>query len=84
MMSLPKTMENNGKQCENADPGGTKQTIYRSKVFYESYTKMSLLLNLSHCVKCYGHLCQIYHDHSPNMVMSRDPGFKLRKFLFFA
>ena len=23
-------------------------------------------------------------NHSPNMVMSRDPGLKLRKFLFFA
>ena len=23
---------------------------------------------MSHCVKSYGHLCQIYHDHSPNMI----------------
>ena len=30
-----------------------------------------------------GILCQIYQNHSPNMVMSRDPGFKFRKFLFF-
>ena len=22
------------------------------------------------------------HDHSPNMVMSRDPGYKFRKFYF--
>ena len=39
---------------------------------------------MSHCVKCYGHLCQFYHCYSLNMVMSRDPGFKFRKFLFFA
>ena len=31
-------------------------------------------LNFSHCVKSYGHLCQIYQNHSPDMVMSRDNG----------
>ena len=36
MMSLPKTME----QWENADLRGTKQNIYRSKGFNESYPKM--------------------------------------------
>ena len=41
-------------------------------------------MNLSHCVKSYGHLCQIYQTHSPNMVMSRDPGFKFRNFSFSA
>ena len=46
--------------------------------------KCSFLLNLSHCIKSYGHLCHIYQSHSPTMVMSRDPGFKFRKFLFFA
>ena len=40
------------------------------------------LLNSSNCVKRYGHLCQIYHDHSPNMVTSRNPASKIRKFLF--
>ena len=77
MMSLP-------KQSENADLGGTKQNIYRWKGFDESYSKMYLLLNLSHFVKSYGHLCQIYHDHSPNMMMPREPGFKFRKLLVFA
>ena len=76
MMSLP-------KQWENADLGGTKQNIHRSKGFHESYSKMYPLLNLSHFLKSYGHLCQIYHDHSPNMVMSRDPGLiKLFGFSF--
>ena len=56
--------------------------IYRSKGFDESYSKMYLLLNLSNCVKSYGHLCQIYHEQSPNMVTSRDPGFKFRIFYF--
>ena len=77
IMSLPKTTETMG----NADLGGTKQNIHRSKGFDESYSKMYFLLNLSHFVKSYGHLCQIYQNHSPNMVMSR--GFKFRKFLFF-
>ena len=65
------------KQWENADFGGTKQNIHGSKGFDESYSKMYFLLNLSHCVKRYGYLCQIYHNHSPNMVMS-----SFRKFLF--
>ena len=50
-MSLPKTIE---KQWENADLLGTKQNIYHSKGFDESYQKIKLLLNLSHCVKSYG------------------------------
>ena len=44
---------------------------------------MYFLLNLSHCVKSYGHLCQIYQNPSLNMVMLRDPGLKFVKFLFF-
>ena len=32
--------KNNEKQWENADPGGTKQNIYRWKGFDESYSKM--------------------------------------------
>ena len=58
--------------------------IYRPKGFEERYSKMYFLLNLSHCVKSYEHFCQIYQNHSPNMVMSRDPGSKFRKCLFFA
>ena len=46
--------------------------------------KCTFLLNLSHCVKSYWHLCQIYQNHSPNIVMSHDPDFKFRNFLFFA
>ena len=37
----------------------TKQNIYHSKGIDESYPKMCFLLNLSHCVKSYGHFCQI-------------------------
>ena len=33
--------------------------IHHSKGIDESYPKMYLLLNLSHYVKSYGHLCQI-------------------------
>ena len=43
---------------------------------------MLFLLNLSRCVKSYGHICQIYQNHSPDMVMSRNPGLKFRKFYF--
>ena len=65
--------------------GGTKQNIYIvGKVLMRAIQKCNFLLNLSHYVKSYGHLCQFYQNHSPNMVMSRDPGFKFQKFLFFA
>ena len=40
------------------DLRGTKQIIYHSKGSDESYPKMYFLLNLSHYVKSYGHLCQ--------------------------
>ena len=39
-------------------------------------------MNLNHCIERYGHLCQIYKNNSPNMVMSSDSGFKFQKFLF--
>ena len=35
--------KNNRKQWENADLGGTKQNIYRSKGFDESHSKMQLI-----------------------------------------
>ena len=52
MTSLPKTMEKCGPP--------RNQTNYISfKGTDESYPKMYFLLNLSHYVKSYGHLCQI-------------------------
>ena len=42
-----------------SDLRGTKQNIYHSKGIDESNPKMSSLLNLSHNVKNYGHLCQL-------------------------
>ena len=44
---------------ENADFRETRQIIYHSKGIDESCPKMYILLNLSHYVKSYGHLCQI-------------------------
>ena len=80
MTSLP-------KQWENADLRETKQIIHHSKGIDESYPKMYFLLNLSHYVKRYEHLCQIlaffYDARSPNMAMSRDPRSKFRKILSF-
>ena len=65
---------------ENADLLETKQIIYLSKGIDESYLKMYLLLNLSHYVKSYGHLCQfLAFFMMPNMAMSRDPRSKFRK-----
>ena len=56
-MSLPKTMEDNGKMQTSAEPN--KIYIVR-KVLMRAIKKCNFLLNLSHCVKRYGHLCQIY------------------------
>ena len=48
---------------------------------------MYFLLNLSHYVKSYGHLCQIlvffYHARPPNIAMSHDPRRKFRKKNYF-
>ena len=52
-------MTSNQKQWKNADLRKTKQIIYHSKGIDESYPKMYFLLNLSHYVKSYEHLCQI-------------------------
>ena len=71
IISLVKTIENNGKMRTSAEPN--KIYIIR-KVLVRAIQKC----NLSHCVS-YEHLCQICHNHSPNMVM-----VKIRKFLFFA
>ena len=84
MTSLPKTME---KQWGNADLCETKQIIHHLKGIDESYPKMYFLLNLSYYVKGCGHFCQIlaffYNARSPNMVMSRGPRSKFRKFSCF-
>ena len=37
---------------------------------------------MSYCVKRYGHLYQINHEHSPNMVMSRDLASNSENFYF--
>ena len=47
------------KQWQNSDLRETKQNIYHSKIIDESCPKVCFLLNLSHCVKSYGHFCQI-------------------------
>ena len=67
-------------------PGGAllnqNQTKYHSKNIDKSYPKMYFLLNVSHCVKSYGHFCQIltiYDSRSQNMVMSLDPRCKSLK-----
>ena len=61
--------------------------MYQSKGIDESYPKMCFLLNLSHCVKSYGHFLSnfgsFYNARSPNMVMSRDPRCKFLIFFLF-
>ena len=48
------------KQWQNSDLRETKQIIYHSKSIDKSYPKMYFLLNLSHCLKSYGHFCQFF------------------------
>ena len=43
---------------------------------------MQYLLSLNHCVKSYEHLCQIYQNHSPNMVISCDLASNSENFYF--
>ena len=81
-MSLPKTVETMGK----CGPPRNQKIIHQSKGIDESYPKMYFLLNLSHYVESCGHFPQIlaffYDACSLNMVISRDPRSKFRKFLF--
>ena len=42
---------------------------------------MYLLLNLSHCVKSYGHFANFYDARSTNTIMSRDPRYNFENFL---
>ena len=60
----------------------TKQNVYRSKGFDESYPKNVILLNLSHCVQCYGIHVKFYHENSQIMVMSRDPSYNFENYIF--
>ena len=53
MTSLPKTIEKSGP------PRNQTNYINYSKGIDESYPKIYFLLNLSHYVKSYGHLCQL-------------------------
>ena len=76
VIMMSKTMENNWKIRTSTEPN---KTYIVGKVLMGAF-----LLNSSHCVKSYGHLYQIYHNHSPDVVMSRDSGFKFQNFLFFA
>ena len=52
------------KKLTNMDLHKTKQIIYISKGFDKSYPRMYYLLNLSHCVKRYGHLCHLCKQNS--------------------
>ena len=77
-MSLPKKME---KQWGNADLSETKQIIYQLKGIDESYPKFESL-----CQMLWAFLSNFgifYNAHSPNMVISRDPRSKFRKFFNF-
>ena len=61
--------------------------MYQSRSFGKSYPKIHFLLNLSHFVKVMGidvKFWLVYHVNLPNMVMSRDPGWKLLNFLTLA
>ena len=73
MTSLPKTLKKMEKcgTCQN-------QTKYISfERFQRVLFKNVIFIEFGHCVKSYWHLCQIYQEHSSNIIMSHDPGFKL-------
>ena len=79
MTSLPKTMT-------KIRTSATPDKLYIIRKDNKSYSKMCCLLNLSRCVKSYGHFCQIlafYDAHSLNMVMSRGPRCSFQKFFYF-
>ena len=80
MMPLPKTIESDGKMRTSAEPN---KIYIVGKVLMRAIQKVTFIEFEPLCQKLCA-LCQIYHYHSPNMVMSRDPGFKFRKVLFFA
>ena len=80
MTSLPRTMKNNEKVRTSSEPN--KIYIVQNAV-RRAIQKCTFLLSLSHCLKSYDHLCQIYQNHLPNMVMSCDFGFKFQNFLYF-
>ena len=81
MTSLPRTMKNNEEMLTSAEPN---KIYIVGKILMRAIQKCNFFVNLSHCVKSYGHLCQIYQNHSPNMVMPREPGLKFRNVLSFA
>ena len=71
--------KNNWKQRENADLGGTKQSIYRWKGFDERLFKNVFFIEFEQlCQKLWAFM-SILWNRSPNMVMARDSGFKFRK-----
>ena len=78
--------KNNKRQWESADLVRTKQNIYRSKGFEGCYSKMSFFLiwaTVLDVMGIYVKFTKTTHQKYGH-VMSRDPGFKFRKFFFFA
>ena len=66
-------MENNGKMWTSEEPIKiyfVRKVLSKNVTFNEFEPKLWALMSN-------------YHDHSPNKVMSRDPGSKIRKFLCF-
>ena len=78
-MSLPKTMENNSKMWTFEEP---------NKIYIVGKVLMGAIRNLIFiefellCQKLWAFM-SIYQNHSPNMVMSRDPGLQIPKMFIF-
>ena len=79
MTSLSKTMKDNGKEQTSSEPN----KVYIVRKVLRRAIQNVISVELSHCIKSYGHLCQIYQNHSPNMVMSCDPGFLSSENFYF-
>ena len=73
-------MEDNGKMRTSGEPN--KISIAR-KVLTRAIQNVFFIEFEPLCQKLYAFMSNL-PNHSPNMVMSRDPGFKFRIFLFFA
>ena len=74
MMSLPKTMESNGKMW-NQTKYIVRKVLMRDVTFIEFEPL---------CQKLWAFMTSFTKGQSLNMVMSRDPVYKFGNFLFFA
>ena len=77
MMSLPKTMENNGNMRTSVEPNKMYIVL---KVLMRAIQNVAFSEFEPLCQKLWAFMSSFNHNHSLNMVMSSDPGCKFRCF----